>query len=303
MINPTLLPAGLPADRIGACIGLISDTHMPQRWPSLPAAVTTVFQGVDLILHAGDVGELWVLDQLSALAPVIAVHGNDDSQDAQRELPYQQVLTVAGQRLLLWHSHFPDRIDELNSRRHDELAPQFERSLERARRCGAQMVIFGHWHIPLVYRAADIQVINPGAIASGNPFLRQVRQTVALLFLGDDGTAAVSHVDLAQPGQIYQPAIDFSAGFNAVSQAFSTSMLAPELAGRERQLFQQMHVLGFDAALPPLLRVAHRCWAGEQPLLTRAAWLAEIAADPDLSAERKARYVALLHKASESVGQ
>lgn len=300
MINPNLLPPDLCADQIVARIGLISDTHMPQRWPTLPTAVQTVFQDVDLILHAGDVGELWVLDQLSAIAPVIAVHGNDDTKDAQRELPYQQVITVAGQRILLWHSHFPDRVDELDSRRGDDLPPKFERSVERARRCGAQTVIFGHWHIPLVYEEAGVQVINPGAIASGNPFLRQVRQTVALLFLCTDGTAAVCHVDLAQPERIYQPPVDFTAGFNAVGQAFSASILAPELAGRERQLFQGMHAVGFEQALPAVLRVAHRCWAGQQPAITRADWLAEIANDPDLSAERKARYAAILNSVVDS---
>ena len=50
-------------------IGLISDTHMPERWPSLPPAIFELFKGVDLLLHAGGVGELWVLDQLSAIAP------------------------------------------------------------------------------------------------------------------------------------------------------------------------------------------------------------------------------------------
>ena len=61
-------------------IGLISDTHMPERWPRLPSCIFSLFDGVDLILHAGDVGELWVLDELSLIAPVIAVHGNDDTE-------------------------------------------------------------------------------------------------------------------------------------------------------------------------------------------------------------------------------
>ena len=116
MIHPDLLPDGLSADRVAACVGLISDTHLPQRCLALPAAVFTVFRGVDVILHTGDVGELRVLDELSRLAPVVAVHGNDETRAAQRELPYQQVVAVAGQRILLWHSHFPDRVDEMLSR-------------------------------------------------------------------------------------------------------------------------------------------------------------------------------------------
>lgn len=295
MINPIFLPAGVTADRVVACIGLISDTHMPQRWPTLPAAIATVFQGVDLILHAGDVGELWVLDQLSALAPVVAVHGNDDTKDAQRELPYQQLLTVAGQRLLLWHSHFPDRVDELHSRHSNDLVLDFERSVERAKRTGAAAVIFGHWHIPLVYKQAGIQVINPGAIASGNSFLRQTRQTVALLLVQADGVITVSHVDLAAPQQIYTPQIDWAAGFQTAFEQYSTSILDADLLAQQRSLQAEITKFGWEWALPPLLRVAHRCWAGQQPAITRADWLAAIAADPELSAERKARYVAILN--------
>src|SRR3712207_2339587 len=96
-----------PVGRIAACIGLVSDTHMPERCAELPAALFEALRGVDLLLHAGDVGELWVLNRLSAIAPVVAVHGNDDTPDSQRELPYQQVVAVAGRRILLCHSHYP----------------------------------------------------------------------------------------------------------------------------------------------------------------------------------------------------
>src|SRR5262245_5485989 len=121
------LPPELPAECVAARIGLVSDTHMPDRCAALPAALLDVLKGVDLLLHAGDVGELWVLDRLAAIAPVIAVHANDDTADAQRELPYQQVLAVAGQRIVLTHAHYPDRAQELESRRDDAWAPKLER--------------------------------------------------------------------------------------------------------------------------------------------------------------------------------
>ena len=54
-------------------IGLVSDTHMPERCDALPASLCAALGGVDLLLHAGDVGELLVLDRLSAIAPVVAV--------------------------------------------------------------------------------------------------------------------------------------------------------------------------------------------------------------------------------------
>lgn len=290
----SLLPPTLPAEQILACVGLISDTHMPQRLAALPPAVFTIFQGVDLLLHAGDVGRLTVLDELSAIAPVIAVHGNDDTPEAQSELPYQQVLTVYGQRILLWHSHYSDRIDELYSRRHDEFVPQLERSLARARRCGARVVVFGHWHIPFVYQTDNVMVINPGALAPGNPYTRQLRQTVALLFLRDDGVPFVSHVDLAAPECIYTPVTDWSASFSAAAAPFTASILAPELEANLDYLRTQFALLGFDHVLPPWLRVAHRCWAGTQATMSLADLRQEVHADPDLAPSYKAQYEAIL---------
>lgn len=289
-----LLPSALPPDRVIAAIGLISDTHIPHRLAALPPALFSIFQGVDLLLHAGDVGQLTVLDQLSAIAPVIAVHGNDDTAEAQRELPYQQVIPIHGQRLLLWHSHFPDRIDEMDSRRHDDFLPQLDRSIARARRCGARVVVFGHWHIPLVYETPDVMVINPGALASGNPFTRQLRQTVALLFLRDDGQPFVSHVDLAAPERIYTPVTDWSVSFSTAALPYSASILEPLLERNLPYLRAQFTAFGFDQAMVPWLRVAHRCWAGQQAMITLADLLHEVRTDAELSPSRKAQYEASL---------
>jgi uncharacterized protein len=202
------LPPDLPAERVAARIGLISDTHMPERCRALPPVVFTLLRGVDLVLHAGDVGELWMLDRLSALAPVIAVHGNDDTAEAQRELPYQQVIALAGQRILLTHAHYPDRAEELASRRNDAWEPILERRAAMGRRAGAGIAVFGHTHVPMACPYADVLLVNPGAIASGNAVTRQRVQTVALLFLRDDGTPFVTHVDLASPHQPFVPPID-----------------------------------------------------------------------------------------------
>ena len=63
--------------------GVLSDTHLPKRLRRVPDAVFRVLQGVDLVLHAGDVNDLSVLDSLSQIAPVIAVHGNDESPESK----------------------------------------------------------------------------------------------------------------------------------------------------------------------------------------------------------------------------
>lgn len=68
-------------------IGVISDTHVPVRARALPGEVLRIFAGVDLILHAGDLVTLDVLDELRAIAPVFAVRGNVDHPEVQERLP------------------------------------------------------------------------------------------------------------------------------------------------------------------------------------------------------------------------
>jgi putative phosphoesterase len=237
---------------------------MPQRWPKLPTAVSQIFANVDLIFHAGDVGELWVLDELSQLAPVVAVHGNDDSEDAQRELPYQQVVTVAGQRLLIWHSHYANRVDELHSRRSGDLREGLLRSIARAKSAGAQLVHFGHWHLPLVFAHDGIVAVNAGALASGNPFQAQAVQSVALLFLLRNGRFHITHVNLAEPERPYTPHTDIEAGFEKNFEIYGRSILAPDLEFLPQVDLSEIYRTDQGAFLNVWLPLAHRVWAGEK---------------------------------------
>ena len=162
-------------------IGLISDTHMPMRWRDIPPAIYDIFADVDIILHAGDVGELWVLDKLSEIAPIIAVHGNDDSADSQRELPYKNVVTLNGQRILLWHSHAEDRPTELALRAGNDWMIMQRRLAHSAQLAGATTIVYGHTHVAMSTCFDGIHIINPGAIASGNYFQKLITQSVATL--------------------------------------------------------------------------------------------------------------------------
>ena len=60
-------------------VGLITDTHIPDAARELPPQISEVFQGIDLILHAGDVYQSFVIDELERIAPVLAALGDDDS--------------------------------------------------------------------------------------------------------------------------------------------------------------------------------------------------------------------------------
>ena len=220
-IQPALLPQRIERERIAAAIGLVSDTHLPQRLRELPSALFAALQGVDLVLHAGDLGLLATLDQLSQIAPIVAVHGNDDTEEAQRELPYQQVIAVAGQRVLLCHTHWPDPEKERAARQDDRWPPKLAWRVALGRRAGAQIVVFGHTHVPLTCRHEGVLLVNPGALAAPNFATRQRVRTVAILYLLADGTSQVVHVDLEAPQKQYELAIDWEAGFRAATKQFT----------------------------------------------------------------------------------
>ncbi|MHB8627050.1 MAG: metallophosphoesterase family protein [Aggregatilineales bacterium] len=274
----TFLPPDVPAKSVQACLGLISDTHMPQRCAALPGALTDVFCDVDLILHAGDVGELWVLDQLSAIAPVVAVHGNDETADAQRELPYQQMIVVGGQRILLCHTHHPDRAAEMELRKDDTWQPKLARWQNFARKAGASVLVFGHTHIPITYQQDGILLVNPGAIASGSAITRQTRTTVALLFILTDHTPVVVHFDLNASHRPYTADVHWDAGFRTALNQYSASILDPALKAiwpsYEARVLKLLNDPAdkpvFDALYAALLTIARPCWIDDQRYINRA---------------------------------
>jgi len=122
-------------------IGLISDTHGLLR-----PDVHTALAGVELILHAGDVGGDEILTELELIAPIRAVFGNTDSP-GQPGLSAAIEITIDGLSIHVSHGH------EVGS-------PTPAKLLERY---SADVVIYGHTHRPLIARAAGRLVVNPGA--------------------------------------------------------------------------------------------------------------------------------------------
>ena len=271
------LPSSIQLDAVVACVGLISDTHYPLRCEQLPPALFEIFEGVDLLLHAGDVGELEVLDQLSQIAPVVAVHGNDEATVAEEVLPYQHVLALHGRRILLWHSHYPDRQEEMASRVDDAMVPKLQRTVDRAKRAGASIAIFGHWHIPLIYEQDGVTVVNPGAIASGNFFSRQLRQSVALLFLLRDGGHEIVHIDIATQ-QPFTPACVWPAGFKATLARFSESIFTPDAEALLHRMRPQLSEALSQALIPMLLPLIQRCWRREVDVISLPMLLENLSA-------------------------
>jgi len=138
-------------------VGVISDTH-----GRLDPRVLELFQGVDHILHAGDIGSAAVLEGLRSLAPVTAVRGNVDLAPWASALPLEESLELAGRHLLVGH------IREDLLRRHDPL------------REGLDAVVFGHTHQPLARVEAGVLYLNPG---SAGPRRFHLPRAAALLHL------------------------------------------------------------------------------------------------------------------------
>ena len=122
-------------------IGLISDTHGLVR-PEVFGALA----GVDLLLHAGDVGGRSVLDELAGIAPIRAVYGNTDIA-GEPGLDERIEMTVESRTLHVSHGH------ELGSPTPSKLLTRYT----------ADILIYGHTHKPLIERAGARLVINPGA--------------------------------------------------------------------------------------------------------------------------------------------
>ena len=151
-------------------IGLISDTHGMVR-----ASVHDALAGVELILHAGDVGGHMILDELEVIAPVLAVYGNTDAPVDPR-LAATIDREIGGLRVHVSHGH------ELGS-------PTPEKLLERY---PADVIVYGHTHKQLVVRAGGRLVVNPGA-AGARRF--KLEPSVARLTIVD-GRADVELVPL-----------------------------------------------------------------------------------------------------------
>ena len=116
-------------------IVVLSDTHAPRRWKSCPPAVAAQLRGADLIMHAGDVCTAAVLDELAQYAPVTAVAGNNDGPDVEAwGAAETAALAPEGLRVAMIHDSGP-------------AAGRLARM--RARFPAADLVVFGHSHIPL----------------------------------------------------------------------------------------------------------------------------------------------------------
>lgn len=164
-------------------VAVLSDTHAPRFWKHCPAGVAEHLDAVEVILHAGDVCTAGVLDELSIFAPVHAVLGNNDGPEvAAWGAPHTLDLVLGG--LLVSMVHDSGAAKGRNAR----LRNQFPQ---------ADLIVFGHSHIPWNHQEEGVRLFNPGSPTDRR---RQPRGTIGLLEIRDGRLLTASIVPVtAEP--------------------------------------------------------------------------------------------------------
>jgi uncharacterized protein len=144
-------------------VGVISDTH-GHLYPEVKAAM----QGVDFIIHAGDVGSPQVLAELRLIAPVTAVRGNCDYDSWALALPARAELTLAGARLVVGHvgwqvQDWAEAANKALAASVAAAAPVTDAETVHLTTARIDAVIFGHSHQSLLERRSGMLYLNPGS--------------------------------------------------------------------------------------------------------------------------------------------
>jgi len=151
-------------------IGVISDTHIPSLSQGIAKEVLTAFERADCIIHAGDVVDMSVIEELARIAPVHAVAGNMDNPALKSQLPLKKVIEIAGVRIGITHgagSPFGIKKRILNSFKDDNV----------------KCIIYGHTHKSEKEIIDGILLFNPGS-ACDNFFNRH--RSFGMLFITED---------------------------------------------------------------------------------------------------------------------
>jgi putative phosphoesterase len=189
---------------------VVADTHVGEVLPELPASVPAALAGCDLILHAGDITCMSVLDQLGEIAPVVAVQGDHDRL-AGIDLPRERIVTVRGRRIGLVHGRRSRAIEMpaagMSLARRRAVLLGLHRHMRR--RLGpVDLIVHGHLHMPVDTQVRGTRVFSPGAVyipeerdagertgVKGRAYLR-FRETMT----DDDRASAVGVVEVGPGG-------------------------------------------------------------------------------------------------------
>ena len=148
-------------------IGLISDTHIPDRAKEIPEKVFEAFSEVDLIMHAGDLTSPKVIDDLEQIAPVMAIQGNMDRSKGI-DLPAAKVIEAEGLKIGIVHGEVYPRADT-------------QQLVYLAKELDVDILVSGHSHQPKIEQTDGVLLLNPGS-----PIVpRLADRTVMILEIND----------------------------------------------------------------------------------------------------------------------
>jgi len=132
-------------------IGVISDTHIPDKSEHIPQEILNAFKQVDLVVHAGDLVDLKVINELNSVcARVVAVVGNMDHGEIKIKYPVKEILNLEGFKIGIMHGWgAPLTLTEV-------LKDAFKADKP-------DVIIFGHSHKPMNEQIDGILFFNPGS--------------------------------------------------------------------------------------------------------------------------------------------
>jgi hypothetical protein len=176
-------------------IGILSDTHMPADRRELWSEIGAAFEGVDLVLHSGDIVHPVILDQCEQWAPVLAALGNNDFGMPDPRVKPLQLLDIEGFRIAMVHDMEPE----------DEPIEELRRKYLGGER--ADVFVTGHTHFERMDFRDGVLQINSGSPV--HPHLWSTRLgTVAVLDLGTNGLRA-KIVRLGESEGLRNPGIEY----------------------------------------------------------------------------------------------
>lgn len=161
-------------------IGLISDTHIPDRGLELPQKVFESFKDVDLIMHAGDVTSKELIAELEKIAPVVAIQGNTD-RAIGFELPKYAVEEIDDIKIGIIHGEVYPRGDT-------------QQLLYLARQLNVDILITGHSHQPKIEQVEGILLLNPGS-----PTVPRLADRTVMLLKIENSNVDVEIVKVGSP--------------------------------------------------------------------------------------------------------
>jgi len=167
-------------------IGVIADTH-----GTLDLQARVIFDGVDLILHAGDIGSIEVIRDLERIAPVVAVSGNHEDEETA-VLPWLETVTVDGVKIALTHRFFP-----LNMENTVPMPAGWQKIMGVD---GVRAMVFGHSHEPVCAQSPGMLYYCPGY---AGPDMTEPVRTAGLLFLDGNNITARTYFLSPPPREEY----------------------------------------------------------------------------------------------------